>query len=84
MVAPSVDKEGAATRVLAQAKEWLGAVNSDYATGVGLLETIANLLEAGELVPMNDPPSVRALALAEESAANRVELVRLLVFWGEY
>ena len=83
MVAPSVDKEGAATRVLAQAEEWLGAVNSDYAAGVGLLETIANLLEAGEHVPMSDPPSARALALAEESAANRAELVRLLVLWGE-
>ena len=83
MVAPNVDKEGAATRVLAQAEKWLGTVNSDYAAGVGLLETIANLLEAGEHVPMSDPPSARALALAEESAANRVELVRLLVLWGE-
>ena len=83
MVAPTVDKEGAATRVLAQAEKWLGTVNSDYAAGVGLLETIANLLEAGEHVPMSDPPSARALALAEESAANRAELVRLLVLWGE-
>ena len=69
--------------MLAQAEKWLGTVNSDYAAGVGLLETIANLLEAGEHVPMSDPPSARALALAEESAANRVELVRLLVLWGE-
>ena len=50
-----------------------------------LLETIANLLEAGEHVPMSDLPSARVLALAEaeESAANRAELVRLLVLWSE-
>ena len=85
MIPPAVDKEGAATRVLDQANEWLGAANSDYANGVGLLETIANLLEAGEHVPMSDPPSagVLALAEAEEGPANRAELVRLLVLWSE-
>ena len=85
MIPPAVDKEGAATRVLDQANEWLGAANSDYANGVGLLETIANLLEAGEHVPMSDPPSARVLALveAEESESNRAELVRLLVLWSE-
>ena len=85
MIPPAVDKEGAASRVLDQANEWLGAANSDYANGVGLLETIANLLEAGEHVPMSDPPSARVLALveAEESESNRAELVRLLVLWGE-
>ena len=85
MIPPAVDKEGAATRVLDQANAWLGAANSDYANGVGLLETIANLLEAGEHVPMSDPPSagVLALAEAEEGPANRAELVRLLVLWSE-
>ena len=85
MIPPAVDKEGAATRVLAQAAEWLGTSNADYAQGVILLETIANLLEAGEHVPMSDPPSARVLALAEaeERAANRAELVRLLVLWSE-
>ena len=83
LVGPNVDKEGAATRVLAQASAWLGAANADYAEGLGALETIANLLETGELVPMNDPPSARVLALAEENAANRTELCRLLVLWSE-
>ena len=85
MIPPAVDKEGAATRVLAQAEAWLGTANLDYAKGVGLLETMANLLEAGEHVPMSDPPSARVLALveAEESESNRAELVRLLVLWSE-
>ena len=82
MVAPNVDKEGAATRALAQTHNWLGTANADYAEGLGALETIANLLETGELVPMNDPPSARVLALAEENAANRTELCRLLVLWS--
>ncbi len=85
MIPPDVDKEGAATRVLGQAEDWLGTANCDYAKGLGLLETIANLLEAGEHVPMSDPPSTRVLALAkvEENASNRAELVRLLVLWSE-
>ncbi|MCY4409188.1 MAG: hypothetical protein OXC27_01900, partial [Caldilineaceae bacterium] len=85
MIPPDVDKEGAATRVLGQAKEWLGTPDVDYAQGVILLETIANLLEAGEHVPMSDPPSARALALtsAVETDSNRAELVRSLVLWSE-
>lgn len=85
MIPPAVDKEGAGARVLAQAEEWLGTPDSGYQQGVALLETIANLLEAGEHVPMNEPPSARVLALAdsEESPASRAELVRLLVLWSE-
>ncbi len=85
MIPPAVDKEGAATRVLGQAEDWLGKADGDYAQGVSLLETIANLLETGEHVPMSDPPSARVLALieAEESPVNRAELNRLLVLWGE-
>ena len=85
MIPPDVDKEGAATRVLGQAEDWLGTADSDYAKGLGLLETIANLLETGEHVPMSDPPSASVLALieAEESPVNRAELIRLLVLWGE-
>ncbi len=85
MIPPEVDKEGAATRVLGQAEVWLGTPDGDYAQGVSLLETVANLLEAGEHVPMSDPPSARALALAgsAETDSNRAELVRLLVLWCE-
>ena len=85
MIPPAVDKEGAATRVLGEAKAWLGTSDGDYAQGTALLETIANLLEAGEHVPMSDPPRARVLALAEAEGneSNRAELVRLLVLWSE-
>ena len=85
MIPPAVDKEGAATRVLGQAGLWLGTPDGDYAQGVSLLETVANLLEAGEHVPMSDPPSAKVLALAgaAETDSNRAELVRLLVLWSE-
>jgi len=82
-IAPNIGKEGAATRALSQAREWLGAANADYAQGLAILEQIANLLEAGEIVPMNDPPSIKVLGLGNESPANRAQLCRLLVLWGE-
>ncbi|MCE7987060.1 MAG: hypothetical protein DYG89_38295 [Caldilinea sp. CFX5] len=83
LVPPNVDKEGAATRVLTQSQAWLGSAAGDYAEGLHLLETIANLLESGELVPMVAPPSVQVLALGAENGANRAELCRLLVLWAE-
>ena len=83
IVPPNVDKEGAATRVLAQAQIWLGGGTTDYAEGLRLLETMANLLETGELMPMTEPPSVRMLALGEENITNRAELCKLLMLWSE-
>ena len=83
IIPPNVDKEGAVSRVRAQAKNWLGSGATDYAEGLRLLETIANLLETGELVPMVEPPSIKLLALDSENSANRAELCRLLVLWSE-
>lgn len=83
IVPPNVDKEGAATRALAAADAWLGSANGDYAQGWSILELIVNLLETGEHVPMGDPPSVKLLALTEETPANRAELCRLLLRWGD-
>ena len=47
------------------------------------MEQIANLLEAGEIVPMDDPPSIHVLELGDESPENRAQLCRLLVLWDE-
>jgi hypothetical protein len=86
-VAPRLDKEGYVRRVLAQARCWLekagGPEVAGHAEGLGLLEVMANLLEAGELVPMNALPSARVCALQEESPAAREELCRLLAQWSE-
>ena len=83
IVAPNVNKEGTVTRVLARVDEWLGSADQRYAEGLALLECMANLLEAGELVPMNRPPTARVLALAEESAVNWAQLRRLVVGQSE-
>lgn len=82
-IAPALDKEHNATHALLLAKEWLGTADADYTEGLKILEQIANLLEAGELVPMNKPPSIKVLSLSERSPANRAELCRLLILWSE-
>jgi hypothetical protein len=43
---------------------------------------MANLLEAGEMVPMCRPPSVQTMSLSVETPDNREELCRLLERWG--
>lgn len=80
-VAPNVDKEGEATRTLEHASIWLAGDATHYADGLSILERLANLLEAGELVPMHTPPSIRVLALADETSANRAEMRRLTAQW---
>jgi hypothetical protein len=83
IIAPNVDKEHHATDVLLHTREWLGAEDKDYTKGLKFLEQIANILESGELVPMNELPSIKVLSLNEENSANRAELCRLLVLWSE-
>jgi len=48
-----------------------------------LLEQLANLLEAGELVPMYEPPSAKVFALKTETPNNCAELRRLLILWHD-
>jgi hypothetical protein len=83
VIAPNVDKEHHATHALLLTREWLGADDKDYTKGLRILEQIANILESGELVPMNELPSIKVLSLSEESSANRAELCRLLVLWSQ-
>ncbi|MBI2940131.1 MAG: hypothetical protein HYY04_06790 [Chloroflexi bacterium] len=83
IVRANVDTEGRATRTLGEADEWLGQANASYADGLRILEQIANMLEAGELVPLTELPSAKVMALAEETPANRATLYRLLVRWSE-
>jgi len=54
-----------------------------YKTGLTILEVMANLLEAGELVPMIDLPSLKVMSLSRKTPENRSEIRRLLVKWGE-
>jgi len=83
VVVPDIDKEGAATLASRRASAWLDTDWQDYAEGLRILERMANLLEAGELVPMNDLPSAKVLRLGSETDGSRGELCRLIVLWNE-
>jgi hypothetical protein len=53
------DNEGRITRVINEGKAWLDRGDKSWDEGLKLAETAANLLEAGELVAMRDPPTRR-------------------------
>lgn len=57
-VMPSVpDREGAVTRAVSNNKKWLADSNAGWDDGLDLAEISANLLEAGQFIAMNDPPT---------------------------
>jgi hypothetical protein len=83
VIAPNLNKEGAVTRALTMAADWLKpAADQPYSMGLCALEMMANLIEAGEIVPMVDLPSRKALALTRDTPENREEVCRLLCEWG--
>ena len=52
-----VDREGHATKVVTDGKKWLAQPDASWDQGLDLAETAANLLEAGELIAMREPPT---------------------------
>ena len=81
-VAPDLDVEGAVTRVLKQAGEWLAGTGAEGKQGLLLLEQMANLMETGEIVPMINLPTVKVQALARSENVDRAAVKRLLVAWS--
>jgi hypothetical protein len=61
------DREGRLTRTVNEGKAWLAAGNGTYDEGLRVAEVAANLLEAGQLVPMRDPPSRQVIRLHKEA-----------------
>jgi len=53
------DNEGRITRIMNNGREWLARQDAAWDEGLDLAETAANLLEAGELIAMYDPPTRR-------------------------
>jgi hypothetical protein len=53
----AVDREGWVTRVVTDGKKWLEQPDATWDQGLDLAETAANLLEAGELIAMREPPT---------------------------
>jgi hypothetical protein len=57
-ILPSVvDQEGDVTKVIKNSRKWLAQPNPSWSDGLDLAETAANLMEAGQLVPMREPPT---------------------------
>jgi hypothetical protein len=57
VVLENPDREGAVTRAVASGKQWLAQPDATWERGLSIAETAANLLEAGELVAMREPPT---------------------------
>ncbi len=73
-VMPAVpDREGAVTRAVANNKKWLADANAGWEAGLDLAEISANLLEAGQLIAMYDPPT-RTVDLLRKGAPNMAAL----------
>ena len=53
-----------------------------WETGLAILETMATLLEAGEAVPMNDPPSVRILELQDQGPGSHPLITDRMADWA--
>jgi hypothetical protein len=73
-VMPAVpDREGAVTRVVTDNRKWLADANAGWEAGLDLAEISANLLEAGQLIAMFDPPT-RTVDLLRKGAPNLAAL----------
>ena len=67
------DREDYITRAVANNRKWLADPNADWKAGLDLAEVSANLLEAGELIAMHDPPS-REVTLLRKGSPNLAAL----------
>ena len=63
------DREGAVTRAVTNNRKWLADANPGWEGGLDLAEVSANLLEAGQLIAMIDPPT-RTIDLLRKGAPN--------------
>lgn len=77
-ILPSVpDREGHLTEVVNNAKKWLAEPQPSWEKGLDLAEMAANLMEAGQLVPMREPPT-RTVGLMRAGAPDLAALRALL------
>jgi hypothetical protein len=67
------DREGFVTRAVANNKKWLADASAGWEAGLDLAEISANLLEAGQLIAMNDPPA-RTVELLRKGAPDMAAL----------
>lgn len=79
----NLNAEGIVTRILQEAVKWLSQDVPDPAAGKALLQTMAYLLESGELVPMCIMPSSQAAALDSTEDAKKLVITWMQILWRE-
>jgi hypothetical protein len=67
------DREDFVTRAVANNRRWLADAGADWCAGLDLAEISANLLEAGQLIAMDDPPT-RTVDLLRKGSPNTAAL----------
>ena len=67
------DREGAITAAVDKNRKWLADANAGWEAGLDLAEVSANLLEAGQLIAMFDPPT-RTVGLLRKGAPDLAAL----------
>jgi len=86
-VAPNVGKEGRVASVLDSARDWLAKPDEQHdkascIAGLETLEIMANLLEAGEMVPMVDAPRTTVWALQARAEPETDRIRGLIESWS--
>ncbi len=71
------DREGFVTKAVAENRKWLADTNADFQRGLNLAERSANLLEAGQLVPMRELPT-REVNLLRQKSPDMAALRKLI------
>jgi hypothetical protein len=71
------DNEGRITRVITNGREWLASADPKWEAGLDIAERAANLLEAGELTAMREPPT-RRVDLMRKGQADIAALKKLV------
>jgi hypothetical protein len=80
VIPAALDQEKAISRVVEEARRWLEQNDAAWNEGLHIAEVEANLLEAGERVPMDAPPT-RSLELLRRSQPNSAALHECLRQW---
>jgi hypothetical protein len=80
VIPAALDQEKAVSRIVEEARRWLEQSDAAWNEGLRIAEVEANLLEAGERVPMQDPPT-RRLELLRRSQPNSAALREVLREW---
>jgi hypothetical protein len=76
----NLNTEGLVDRTLESARAWLGDSRALYGSGLELLNTMANMVESGALVPLNILPTARILGI-EKAGEDREVVKALMLEW---